>query len=192
MTRHCHFLLTAATLLPAFCLMACGDDDDVYPAIVTELVDGLTNSRGEMEKILTDEDVCYSLTNPQSGLVPDVAYRCLCGYIADGDNATLYTLTGAYLLRDSTEEAVKDPLTIVSAWQTRRYINLHLSVKTRGGTQYFGYVTDSIVGRHAYLSLHHRQNADPEAYSADVYASIPLDSVPATTITLQGSYDFQR
>ncbi|MCD8303018.1 MAG: hypothetical protein LUC44_08405 [Prevotellaceae bacterium] len=191
MMRYWYYLF-AATLLPMLCLTACSDDDDAYPSIVTELVDGLTNSRGEMEKILTDDDVYYSLTNPQSGLVPNAAYRCLCGYTADGVNATLYTLSGAYLLRDSTEVAVKDPLAIVSAWQTRRYINLHLSVKTQGGTQYFGYVTDSIVGRHAYLSLHHRQNGDPEAYSTDVYASLPLDSIPATTITLQNSYEFQR
>ncbi|MCD8304977.1 MAG: hypothetical protein LUC86_09185 [Prevotellaceae bacterium] len=173
-------------------LASCSDDDDTYPSIVTEMADGLTNSNGTLTTIITDNDEQYSLTNPQAGLYPNALYRLLCGYTVQGQAATLYTLEGVYILRDSTSVAQRDPLTIVSAWQTSRYINLHLSVKTQGGTHSLGYVTDSIVGSHAYLSLHHRQGQDPEAYSTDIYASIPLDSIEGSLITLEGTYQFER
>ncbi len=189
MRRHS---ILAALCLAALCLAACGDGDDAYPSVVTEIVDGITDGGGALALLLTDEGERYTLTNPQDGLLANAVYRCLCGYVPDGDRATLYSLSGVYVLRDSTGTAARDPLPIVSAWRTPRYINLHLRPKTQGGTHYYGYITDSIVDGHAYLSLHHRQNGDPEAYSADVYASIPLDSVQASVITLQGTYDFQR
>ncbi len=176
----------------SLCFVACNDDDDAYPSIITDILDGITNSSGALTTLQTDEGEAYTLTNPQSGLVKNAIYRCLCGYTLEGNKATLYSLSGVYILRDSTERAVKDPLPIVSAWQTSRYINLHLRPKTQGGTQYYGYVTDSIVDGHVYLSLHHRQNGDPEAYSTDVYASIPLDSIEGSVITLENQYDFQR
>ncbi len=185
------------SILPIFllvlplCFVAC-NDDDTYPSITTEIMDCITNNNGTIVTLLSDEGNIYTLTNPQSGLTANAIYRCLCGYTAEGNNATLYSLSGVYILRDSTERATHDPLTIVSAWKTSRYINLHLRTKAQGGTQYFGYVTDSIVDGHIYLSLHHRQNSDPEAYSTDVYASIPLDSIEGSLITLQNTYDFQR
>ncbi len=183
-------LLTLALAL-SFCLVSCSDDD-MYPSIITDILDGITNSSGTLTTLQTDEGETYTLTNPQSGLVKNAIYRCLCGYTLEGNNATLYSLSGVYILRDSTERAVKDPLPIVSAWKTSRYINLHLRPKTQGGTHCYGYVTDSIVDGHVYISLHHRQNGDPEAYSTDVYASIPLDSIEGSIITLQDQYDFQR
>lgn len=184
-------LLITLLSLPLF-LASCNDDDDSYPSIVTEMVDGVTNGNGTLTTLITDNDEQYTLTNPQAGLYPNALYRLLCGFTVQGQAATLYTLEGVYILRDSTSVASRDPFTIVSAWQTSRYINLHLTVKTQGGTQYFGYVTDSIVGEHTYISLHHRQGQDPEAYSTDIYASIPLDSIEGSLITFEGTYDFER
>ncbi len=176
----------------SLCFTSCSDSDEAYPNLLTEIMDGITNNSGTLTTLFTDNGIRYTVTNPQSGLVANAMYRCLCDYTLDNNNATIYSLSGVYLLRDSTVIATADPLTIVSAWQTKRYINIHLSTKTQGGTQYFGYITDSIIGQHVYLSLHHRQNGDPEAYSTNVYASIPLDSIKGNVITLQNSYEFQR
>lgn len=168
-------------------MSSCSDDNDEapYPSIVTELVDCPTDAEGRMTEIVLDDDTHLTLTNPQSGLKGSVVYRCLAGYTLSGTQATLYQLKAATLLHDSTALAQTDPTGVVSLWRTKHYLNLHLLPKTQGGKQYWGFATDSIVGRHAYLRLHHRQGDDPTAYSTDVYASIYLTDVLADTLTLR-------
>ena len=168
-----------------FFLSSCSDKDDApYPSVITELVDCPTDEGGTISHIVLDDDTTLPLTNPQSGLQASVTYRCMAGFTLDSGKATLYSLTGAFLLRDSTAVAQTDPTAVVSLWRTSRYLNLHLLPKTQGGEQSWGFITDSIAGRHAYLRLHHRQGEDPTAYSTDVYASLPLSLVDADTITL--------
>ena len=174
-------------LLLFFCLSSCNDDkNDVYPSIVTELADCPTDAGGTMTAILLDDDTRLTLTNPQTGLRASVTYRALAGYTLSDGRATLYSLTPAALLRDSTSVATCDPVNVVSLWRTSRYLNLHLMPKTQGkGEHAWGFITDSIVADHAYLRLHHRQGADPTAYSTDQYASLPLDLVPADRFTIR-------
>jgi len=174
------FLLT-----PLFC--SCGDDkeDAPYPSIVTELVDCPTDEKGVMNEIVLDDDTRLSLTNPQKELKPSVIYRCLAGYTQDDGKATLYQLKSAALLRDSTAIVQTDPINVVSLWRTKRYFNFHFMPKTQGGEQMWGYAVDSIVGKRAYLRLHHRQGDDPTAYSTDVYASLYLQDIAADSITIR-------
>ncbi len=54
---------------------------------------------------------------------------------------------------------------------------MYLSPLTQGGKQYWGFITDSIKGGHAWVSLHHNQNADPLSYTQPTYASLPVDSI---------------
>lgn len=168
-------------------LSSCSDDKDdaPYPSIVTDMVDCPTDDEGKMKEIVLDDDTHLTLTNPQSGLKENVIYRCLAGYTLSGTSATLYQLKGATLLYDSTSIARTDPTNVVSLWRTPRYLNLHLLPKTQGGRQYWGFITDSIVDRHAYLRLHHVQGDDPTAYSTDVYASLYLKDIAADTLTLR-------
>lgn len=167
-------------------LSSCSDDkNEAYPSIITELADCPTDAKGVMNEIVLDDDTHLPLTNPQSGLKASVIYRCLTGYTLSGGKATLYQLKSAYLLRDSTAVAVTDPTGIVSLWRTKHYLNLHLLPKTQGGEQMWGYAVDSIVGKRAYLRLHHRQGDDPTAYSSDVYASLYLKDLAADSITLR-------
>ena len=168
-------------------LSSCSDDKDdaPYPSIVTDMVDCPTDDEGKMKEIVLDDDTHLTLTNPQSGLKENVIYRCLAGYTLSGTSATLYQLKGATLLYDSTSIARTDPTNVVSLWRTPRYLNLHLLPKTQGGRQYWGFITDSIADRHAYLRLHHAQGDDPTAYSTDVYASLYLKDIAADTLTLR-------
>jgi hypothetical protein len=169
-------------LLLTACLASCKDDgddsSDFYPNVVTEFAMIRTDDAGTMIELTTDDDRTYTLSNPQSGYDKSVKYRAVCGFVPDGQTATLYHATGAYLLRDSTERAYEpDALGVVSVWCSGRYINMQFSPLTQGGTQYWGYRLDSIRGRMTHLSLHHRQNGDPLSYTQTVYASLPIDSL---------------
>jgi len=178
--------LGVGLLLCTLCV-SCNDDDDSFPNLLTEMVDCPTDAQGTINFILLDNDTKLFVTNPVKDLKGNVMYRCLADYaIEDDGKATLYGLKGCPILRDSTAIAQTDPLNVVSLWRTPRYINLHLMPKTQGeDTHYWGFITDSIVDRHAYLRLHHRQGDDPTSYSTDVYASLPLEHVEADNFTIR-------
>ena len=174
-------------LLLLLCLFTCckgGDEgSDLYPNIVTEFAMIRTDDAGTMRELTTDDERTYTISNPQEGYEKNVTYRAVCGYVPDGQTATLYHATGAYLLRDSTLLAVEpDAIKVTSVWQSGRYINMHLSPLTQGGTQYWGYRIGETNDGTTHVSLHHRQNGDPQSYTMNVYASLSMDeleSIPA-------------
>ena len=155
-----------------------GDNDasDFYPNVVTEFAMIRTDASGSMVELTTDDERTYTLSNPQTGYKANVMYRAVCGFVPDGQTATLHNATSAYMLRDSTELAYEpDAIKVRSVWQTGRYINMHLAPLTQGGTQYWGYRIDGMSGNTTHISLHHRQNGDPLSYTQNVYASITTD-----------------
>ena len=165
-------------ILGLICLASCSNnEDDTYPCIITEMADLYTNDDGKMEKFTTDADITYQITNGKGDLKPRAFYRILCGYVPSGNSATLYQVQGVNYLRDSTKIAKTDPTGVKSAWRAGKYINMYLSPLTQGGTQYWGFITDSIKDGHAWVSLYHNQNADPLSYTQPTYASLPVDSI---------------
>lgn len=166
-------------------LLSCSGDDasDIYPNVVTDFAMLRTDESGTMVELTTDDERTYTLSNPQEGYDKNVSYRAVCGFVPDGEIATLYNATGAYLLKDSTELAYEpDPIKVTSVWQSGRFINMHLSPLTQGGTQYWGYRIDGVGGRTTHLTLHHRQNGDPLSYTQTVYASILIDDFEAIPV----------
>ena len=178
------FIYITFTML---CLLSCkdGGEENFYPNVITEFAMIKTDAEGAMTELTTDDERTYVISNPQSGYEKNVGYRVVCGYVPDGQTATLYHATGAYLLRDSTVlDYESDPIKVTSVWQSGRYINMHLSPLTQGGTQYWGYCIDGVSDGITHISLHHRQNADPLSYTQNVYASITTDdfeTIPAGT-----------
>ncbi len=187
MNQRLHLLALLALCCPLFIASCSNDDNGPYPSIVAEMADLYTNQDGAITHLVLDDGTTYKISNSQSGFHAKSLYRVLCGFVPNGNEATLYQLQGAYILRDSTAILPrKDPASVISTWRTPRYLNLHLATKTQGGTQHWGYITDSITSTpqangdtliHAHMSLYHNQNADPMSYTEDVYASIPLDSI---------------
>lgn len=160
----------------------------MYPDIRTEFANMKADAKGVASSITLDDGTRYSITNRIAELHPDATYRVVCGYVPSGQQATLYTLEGAHILRDSTQVAQSHPTGVLSAWRSGNYINLHLTPRTQGGTHYWGFCIDSLTEHHAHLSLHHHQNGDPTSYSTTTYASLPVDSIAGIakgdTITL--------
>lgn len=174
--RYANLLILAIGCLTTF--VACkNNEDDTYPSIITEMADLYTNDEGVGEKFTTDAGVTYTVTKGPDDLVPNALYRILCGYVPSGDKATVYQAQSAYYLKDSTEIAKTDPTGVQSAWRAGKYINMYLSPLTQGGMQYWGFITDSIKGGHAWVSLYHNQNNDPLSYTQPTYASLPVDSI---------------
>lgn len=165
-------------MVSLICLVSCknGGEEDFYPNILTEFATIRTDASGTMKELTTDDERTYTIKNPQKGYKKDFSYRVVCGFVLDGQTVTLYQLTGAYLLGDSTELAHEpDPIKVTSVWQSGRYINMQLSPLTQGGTQYWGYRVDEVSGNTTHLSLHHKQNNDPLSYTQTVYASLSVD-----------------
>ena len=156
-----------------------GDDSsDFYPNVITEFVMIRTDDAGTMVELTTDDERTYTITNPQSGYNKNVKYRAVCGFVPDGQKATLYHATSAYLLRDSTElDYEPDAVSVVSVWRSGHFINMQLSPLTQGGKQYWGYRIDGKSGNTTHIGLHHRQNGDPLSYTQTVYASLPIDNL---------------
>lgn len=173
---------------------ACSSEQDTYPNVITEMADIHTDEAGNTTTMELDNGQAFGITNPTSGLKSSHTYRVLAGYVALGDKATLYSSQGAYILNDSTLTPQNDPTRVVSVWRTDRYINLHLAPLTQGGIQHWGIITDSIVGEHRYLYLHHNQNGDPTSYTTDVYASLPIEGNDRITLrikTFEGTRTFE-
>ena len=166
-------------LLLVFACCKGGDDSsDFYPNVVTEFAMVRTDASGKMFELTTDAGRTYTLSNPQEGYDKNARYRAVCGFVPDGQTATLHSAIGAYMLRDSTKLAHEsDPIKVTSVWQSGRYINMQLAPLTQGGIQYWGYRVDGVKGRTTHLSLHHRQNGDPLSYTETVYASLSVDDL---------------
>ena len=164
-----------------FCAVAfasCDDDNDEdYPSIVTQFVDIESNAEGRFFRITNDQEQTYLITNSMEGYEPNTVYRSICGYVPQGNQATIYQLTAVQMLRESTSVARHDPIAVNSVWHAGRYVNMQLAPRTQGDTQYWGFQIDSLRPGHLFLSLHHNQNGDPTSYTQNVYACILLNHI---------------
>ena len=165
------------------------DDDEPFPSLITEMCDVVTNNRGQITNLLMDDSTMYRLSNDVSGFQPNAGYRCVSGFVLGSSGyVELLSLAPAYILYDCRKESLraKDPVGVVSVWRGgHRYLNMNLRPKTKGGSQEWGYLTDSVcinaAGGNTYcLSLLHGQGTDTLAYSQDFYMSISMDSIART------------
>lgn len=181
--NHGHILQVGSVLAFLFLFASCSDGEDAsdfYPNITTMFATIKSDGAGRLSELVIDDGNIYTISNPQDGYKRDTCYRAVCGFVAEGQCATLYHATGAYLLGDSTELTYEpDAINVVSAWLSGRYINMQLSPFTGGGTQYWGFRYDKTTEHTTHISLHHRQNGDPLSYTQTVYASLHVDSLKA-------------
>ncbi len=181
-------LLLAATLFTA-----CSEEEQPYPNMLTEMADVKTDERGYLSIMHTDAEEWLVIQNHVQTNYPSTLFRLLCSYtlIEDG-KAELYGIQGVNVLHDSIPQQGELPYSIVSAWQSSRYINLRLKHRHQSAQHTFCYTTDSIIGQRSYLSIHHFHVQDGEAYTTDAYASIPLEELTTPFITINETYEFER
>lgn len=179
--------LTSALLLTS----SCTETQEPYPDLVTEFADIRTDGNGTFTDMTTDNGTQYSILNTNiQPHRPDTTYRAVVGYVPESITqampaARIYSLAAARILADSTEILRHDPTGIECMWKQGAYINMQLTARTQGGTQYWGFAMDSVCHAgtdghqytHYHLSIHHNQDQDPTSYSRTYYCSIPLTAI---------------
>lgn len=197
-TRQFRSFLLPCTIL---FLAACAENQEPYPDLVTEFANIHTDVNGIFRNMTTDDGSSFSITNTNiKPHHPNATYRVVVGFVPNTSGmrieAEIYTLTGVYVLADSTTIVRHDPTGIESMWKKAEYINMQLTAKTQGGTHLWGYAIDSIQGTgehgrthsHIHMSIHHNQNNNPLSYSQTYYCSIPISKIesyqPNDTITV--------
>ena len=200
--RHLAFLTLLAflPLLAACTIDAYEKGGGEYSQLTAELVEAYVDNDKHVSHVVTDQGERLILTSPLTAQwieTPDTMYRALLYYdqVEEGKaEPRSFGWVGVLTPRDSIKGGMKsDPLYTESMWvaKNHKYLNLRLRLLT-GSTDdekarhSIGLMKDaaSSTPGHARMVLYHDQGGMPEYYSMVTYASIPLDSIKADTLTI--------
>ena len=200
--RHQAFLTLLAFLpfLAACTIDAYEKGEGEYSLLTAELVEAYVDNDKHVSHVVTDQGEHLMLTSPLTAQwieTPDTMYRALLYYdqVEEGKaEPRSFGWVGVLTPRDSIKGGMKsDPLYTESMWvaKNHKYLNLRLRLLT-GSTDdekarhSIGLMKDaaSSTPGHARMVLYHDQGGMPEYYSMVTYASIPLDSIKADTLTI--------
>ncbi len=184
MKRQC--IITLLSLGGAFIIASCKDDEYVYPSVVTEFIDARTDNTGTLTQLISDNGEIMNVQerNGLSGLTPDTVYRTVSIYEPMEDNEVyLYSsqsvLSMIPVAEDYFKEDIKtDPTDIRSIWQSGNYLNMILTPLIKDQSHAFHFIDYDITEQNGqnilYLKLYHDRNNDEEAFTHEVYLSVPL------------------
>lgn len=190
--RSKHLLIAMLCLLVSSCDKDDADDYS-YPSVLTDLVEANVNSEQLLTSIRTDAGITYTTPNQQiKADRPDTTYRCLCSYEKGADNtARIYSIETiiAPLPKPASEfeELPQDPISVVSAWRSDRYVNMLFRYLTLGAEKHtFAFSEEERVSDEKGKTtvrvrlLHQRPEADAEAFTQKRYLSLPTYPYAAT------------
>lgn len=175
-----------ALVLTAMLLAACGEDEYVYPDLVTEFSCLKTDAEGFGIQIVTDEGKAWNLQegNRPNKLTPDSTYRVISRYAPiDGTYATAYyfgQVTAPIPQPENMYETIcTDPVNIQSIWQSGEYLNLILLISVKDKKHELSFVDHGITvdkeGRQTLtFTLFHDRKDDVEGFNEKHYLSVPL------------------
>ena len=189
-------------------LHSCSDDDTYYPSLTKDMAMVTSDTQGRLTTVTTDNGSTYNIS-PQGAHInaADTTIRCLATYTLQENEMTLYAISPIFCqkayrpeeitaIKDSTEapgteHLPRDPVKVISIWQSPSFINLHLGVKTTdNGTSQYAFCNDSASH---YSLVHRRPPKDNESYTKHVYLSMPVptgtDSLTFSVYTYKGWID---
>ena len=215
MKKAAAFILSVA--LTACSIDAYDKGEGEYSLLTAEMADVTIGSDKYTKAIETDQGEKLTLAKPvtvkwmEKG---DTTYRALVYYKQQADGkAEMVSMSRVGVLKprrltseDGREEVMKtDPLYVESVWtgKNKKYVNMRLRLLTGeaspdpsdGGekaVQTLGLIdcSPSSEGQRAAFVLYHDQGGQPEYYSTTAFVSIPLNEVPADTLTITvNTYD---
>lgn len=165
---------------------ACGEDEYVYPDMLTEMACLQTDAQGYGHQLITDNGKTWAIPQNQqpNKLTADSLYRVISKFAPhDNGEISVYALQSvkAPLPKVASEFPViyTDPISIQSIWQSGEYLNLILQVMVKDQEHEFGFIdngitTDANGVQTLSLTLFHNRNNDVEGFYRKVYLSVPL------------------
>lgn len=176
-----YFILFAVVLLTA-----CGEEEYVFPDLITEMSCLRTDSKGFGTQIITDEGTIWHLqegSRPDS-LTADSLYRVVSRFapVADSE-AVAYSFWKVISPLPKPENKYgsihMDPVSIQSIWRSGDYLNMVLQVKVKDQEHELSFIDNGVVtntdgSQTLTLSLFHDRKNDVEGFDQKFYLSVPL------------------
>ena len=167
-------------------LTACGEEEYVFPDLITEMSCLRTDSKGFGTQIITDEGTIWHLqegSRPDS-LTADSLYRVVSRFapVADSE-AVAYSFWKVISPLPKPENEYgsihMDPVSIQSIWRSGDYLNMVLQVKVKDQEHELSFIDNGVVtntdgSQTLTLSLFHDRKNDVEGFDQKFYLSVPL------------------
>ena len=179
-------IITILSAALTFFFAACENEDSHIPTQRLDLVDFISNENGVAMQMRLDNGDTLNLLHPVKGFMNDTVCRCLAvfrpvyGYNSNTVNVT--SLGQIITLPPLKYQVIyADSVDVVSTWIGGNYLNLRLSVRTKGsphafGFAYLGYTTANDEAKTLQLALYNNSGNDTEYFSRTVYLSCSLSS----------------
>ena len=159
------------SFLTSLLLGACGEDDYVYPNVLTDMIDLKTDHTGTGRYLITDEGTEWRIQSRTGldGLAPDTTYRTVTMYapLTDSEEAekeamlynTQLVISPVPLSESKFKEIKTDPVAIQSIWRGGNYLNLILQVKVKDQKHGYHFIENKLENKDGeqtlYLTLYH-------------------------------------
>ena len=176
-----YFILFAVVLLTA-----CGEEEYVYPDLITEMSCLKTNAEGFGVQIVTDNGTVWNLKegNRPDSLTADSVYRVVSRFapVADSEAVaySFWKVISPLPKPESEYESIHlDPVDIQSIWQSGDYLNMVLQVMVKDKEHELSFIDNGITSnangtQTLHLTLYHHRKDDVEGFMQKYYLSVPL------------------
>ena len=146
------FLKQNSILLAALLFTACGEEEYVFPDLVTEMVCLKTDTNGYGTHFITDEGHTWHLKkeNQPDSLTADSTYRVVSRYAPlNGTEANAYsfykTISSLPIPESTYEEIFTDPVSIQSIWRSGEYLNMVLLISSKDQEHELSFIENGIA-----------------------------------------------
>lgn len=170
----------------ALYLTSCGEEEYVYPDLITEMTCLRTDSEGFGTEIITDEGKVWHLQegNRPDSLTADSLYRVISRFAPITDTEakaySFYSTVSSLPKAESEYPEIKtDPVSLQSIWRSGDYLNIVLLVMVKDQKHELSFIengiTDNADGTQTLtLTLFHDRKNDVEGFDQKFYLSVPL------------------
>ena len=176
-----YFILFAVVLLTA-----CGEEEYVYPDLITEMSCLKTNAEGFGIQIITDNGTVWNLKegNRPDSLTADSIYRVVSRFapVADSEAVaySFWKVISPLPKPESEYESIRmEPVDIQSIWRSGDYLNMVLQVMVKDKEHELSFIDNGITSnangtQTLHLTLYHHRKDDVEGFMQKYYLSVPL------------------
>ena len=180
------FLKRYSILLAALLFTSCGEEEYVFPDLVTEMVCLKTDANGYGTHFITDKGHTWNLPkgNQPNKLTADSTYRVVSRYAPLNDtDAQAYsfyqTISNLPKPAGEYESIHTDPVSIQSIWRSGDYLNIILQIKVKDQKHDLDFIENGVAEnpdgtKTLTLTLYHDRKNDVEGFDEKYYLSIPL------------------